>query len=68
MFWIDTDKLEEVQRQAARFITRECTSRGQDCVSQMLAELNLPPLQDKSQHTISLLQGGGGAGAGTAVS
>ena len=37
----DTHKLEKVQRQAARFITGNYTSRNQDCVSQMLAELNL---------------------------
>ena len=43
----DTDKLEKVQRRAARFITGSYTSRDQGCVSQMLAELNLPPLQDR---------------------
>ena len=43
----DTDKLEKVQRRAARFITGNYTSRDQGCVSQMLAELNLPPLQDR---------------------
>ena len=43
----DIDKLEKVQLQAARFITGNYISRDQDCVSQMLAELNLPPLQDR---------------------
>ena len=43
----DIDKLEKVQRQAARFITGNYISREQGCVSQMLAELNLPPLQDR---------------------
>ena len=43
----DTDKLEKVQLRAARFITGNYTSRDQGCVSQMLAELNLPPLQDR---------------------
>ena len=43
----DTDKLEKVQRLAARFITGNYTSRDQGCVSQMLAELNLPLLQDR---------------------
>ena len=43
----DIDKLEKVQRQAARFITGNYISRDQGCVSQMLAELNLPPLQDR---------------------
>ena len=41
------DKLEKVQSQAARFITGNYISREQGCVSQMLAELNLPPLQDR---------------------
>ena len=43
----DTDKLEKVQQRAARFITGNYTSRDQGYVSQMLAELNLPPLQDR---------------------
>ena len=43
----DIDKLEKVQRQAARFITGDYISKEQGCVSQMLAELNLPPLQDR---------------------
>ena len=64
----DTDKLEKVQRRAARFITGNYTSRDQGCVSQMLAELNLPPGQKEGQPTNILLQGGGGAGAGNAVS
>ena len=41
------DKLEKVQRQADRFITGNYISREQGCVSQMLAELNLQPLQDR---------------------
>ena len=43
----DIDELEKVQRQAARFVTGNYISRDQGCVSQMLAELNLPPLQDR---------------------
>ena len=43
----DIDKLETVQRQANRFITRNYSSRDQGCVSQMLIELNLPPLHDR---------------------
>ena len=43
----DIDKLEKVQGQAARFITGNYISGEQGCVSQMLAELNLPPLQDR---------------------
>ena len=48
----DTDKLEKVQRQAVRFIKGNYTStcsRDQGCVSQMLAELNLPPGQKEGQ-------------------
>ena len=43
----DTDKLERVQRLADRLITGNYTSRDQGCVSPVLAELNLPPLQDR---------------------
>ena len=43
----DIDKLEHVQRQAARFITGDYTSRDQGCVSRMLADLQLPSLQDR---------------------
>ena len=43
----DIDKLEKVQRQAARFITGNYIARDQGCVSQMLAKLNLSPLQDR---------------------
>ena len=42
----DIDKLDKVQRRAARFITGDYTSREQGCVSQMLSKLKLPPLQD----------------------
>ena len=43
----DIDKLEKVQRQAARFISGDYTSRDHGCVTQMLRDLHLPPLQDR---------------------
>ena len=43
----DIDKVEKVQRRAARFITGGYTSREQGCASQMLSKLELPPLQDR---------------------
>ena len=43
----DIDKLEKVQRQAARFISGDYTSRDHGCVTQMLTDLHLPPLQDR---------------------
>ena len=43
----DIDKLEKVQRQAARFNSGDYTSRDHECVTQMLADLHLPPLQDR---------------------
>ena len=41
------DRIEKVQRQAARFITGNYTSREPDCVSHMLQSLELPPLGDR---------------------
>ena len=41
------DKLEKVQCQAARFISGDYTSRDHGCVTQMLSDLHLPPLQDR---------------------
>jgi hypothetical protein len=43
----DIDRLERVQRQAARFITRDYKSRSPGCVSSMLKDLNLPPLEER---------------------
>ena len=40
----DIDKLERVQRQAARFITGDYTLRDQGCISRKLADLQLPSL------------------------
>jgi hypothetical protein len=43
----DIDRLERVQRQAARFIKRDYTSREPGCVTRMLKDLQLPPLQER---------------------
>ena len=39
----DIEKLERVQRQAARFITKDYRTREPGCVNRMLQDLNLPP-------------------------
>ena len=41
------DKLEKVQRQAARFIAKDYHSRTPGCVSSMLSAYNLPTLQER---------------------
>jgi hypothetical protein len=46
----DIDKLERVQRSAARFITRDYKSRQEGCVTAMLDDLNLPTLQERRRH------------------
>ena len=46
----DVDKLEKIQRQAARFITRDYFSRDPGCVTKMLKDLELPTLQDRRRH------------------
>ncbi|KAH3738382.1 hypothetical protein DPMN_045016 [Dreissena polymorpha] len=43
----DIDRLEGVQRSAARFITRDYRSRQPGCVTEMLHKLELSPLQDR---------------------
>jgi len=43
----DIDRLEGIQRSAARFITRDYRSRQPGCVTEMLQTLELPPLQDR---------------------
>ena len=50
----DIDKLEKVQRQAARFISGDHTSRDHGCVTQMLSDLHLPPHRDrrKANHLV----------------
>ena len=61
----DIDKLEKVQRQAARFISGGYTSRDHGCVTQLLTDLHLHHSKTEGKLTV-LLQGGPGAGAGTA--
>ena len=41
----EVDQLERIQRQAARFITRDYFSKEPGCVTKMLKDLNLPSLQ-----------------------
>jgi hypothetical protein len=43
----DIDRVERIQRQAARFITGDYTTREEGCVTRMLRDLNLPPLQER---------------------
>ena len=43
----DIDRLERIQRSAARFITRDYKSRQEGCVTKMLQELDLPTLQER---------------------
>ena len=43
----DVDKLERIQRQAARFINRDYFSRDPGCVTKMLKDLELPTLQER---------------------
>ena len=42
--------LEKIQRQAARFVTRDYRSRDPGCVTQMLEDLNLPTLQARRRN------------------
>ena len=46
----DINKLEKVQRQAARFITGNYSSRDQGCVTKMLQDLDLSSLQDRRKN------------------
>jgi hypothetical protein len=46
----DIARLERIQRQAARFIKRDYKSRDEGCVTRMLQELGLSPLQDRRRH------------------
>lgn len=43
----DQNRLERVQRQAARFVKRDYSSRDPGCVTRMLRDLGLPPLQER---------------------
>ena len=46
----DIDRLERIQRQAARFITRDYFSRDHGCATKMLKDLNLPILQERHRN------------------
>jgi hypothetical protein len=43
----DIDKLERIQRLAARFITSDYKSRDPGCIGRMLSFLKLPPLEER---------------------
>lgn len=43
----DVERLEKIQRQAARFITRDYKSRSPGCMSNMLRNLDLPTLEER---------------------
>jgi len=43
----DIDRLEKIQRKAARFITGDYRTRVHGCVTHMLHSLKLPPLEDR---------------------
>ena len=45
----DINAIEKVQRQAARFITKDYRSREPGCVTSMLDRLNLPTLQQRRE-------------------
>ena len=44
------NNLEKIQRQAAKFITRDYKSRDPGCVTRMLQDLSLPPLQQRRKN------------------
>ena len=46
----EINRLEGVQRRAARFITQDYKSRDPGCVTRMLNDLQLPPLQTRRKH------------------
>ena len=46
----DIDKLERVQRSAARLITKDYISRQDGCVTAMPKGLDLDPLQERRRH------------------
>ena len=49
----ETERLERVQRQAARFICGDYKSRNQGCVTKMLEKLKLPFLQDRRKQRLA---------------
>ena len=46
----DIDRLERIQRRAARVITRDYKSRAEGCMTRMLRELELQPLQERRRN------------------
>ena len=46
----DIDRLERIQRRAARVITRDYKSRVEGCMTRMLRELELQPLQERRRN------------------
>ena len=46
----DIDRLERIQRSAARFITGDYRSRQEGCVTDMLKKLELQPLEERRRH------------------
>jgi len=47
---LDINRLDRVQRRCARFIPGDYKSRSPSCVTQMLVEHNLLPLQERRKH------------------
>jgi hypothetical protein len=46
----DINKLENLQRRGARFITKDYKSREEGSMTKMLRDLDLPLLQTRRQH------------------
>ena len=46
----DIDKLESIQKRAARFIKHDYKSTESGCVTNMLKDLELKPLQERRKH------------------
>ena len=46
----DINKLENLQRRGARFITKDYKSREEGSMTKMLGDLDLPLLQTRRQH------------------
>ena len=63
----DINALEKIQRRAARFIKKDYRSRDEDCVTNMLQELDLPNLQQRREinRLIYLFKIVGGYGTGS---
>ena len=50
-FATDINKIEHVQHRAARFISGDYKTREPGCVTSMLKQQNLPPLQERRRNT-----------------